>query len=92
MGPVDRIEDDGLVAAPIDEPGLFAQDVQAGVLVIEDPKHRGLRHPVDPRAGCSVGAASQDLSGIFDELRDRMLDGLRELEQKLLHGPTYSLS
>src|SRR2546425_10298187 len=92
MRSVDWIEDEGPVAAPVDEPGLFAEDVHASVLVIEDPKDGGLRHPVDPRAGCAVSAAAHDLTGVLDEFRDRVLDGLRELEEKLLHGrPTAFL-
>src|SRR5256885_15449319 len=81
------------VASPaVDEAGLFAQHVEAGLLVLEDPKDRGLGHPVDPRAGCAVGPAAHDLGGVLDELRDRMLDGLGELEEKLLHGrPTAFL-
>src|SRR5256885_16468490 len=81
------------VASPaVDEAGLFAQHVEAGLLVLEDPKDRGLGHPVDPRAGCAVGPAAHDLGGVLDELRDRMLDGLGELEEKLLHSrPTAFL-
>src|SRR3989441_7408825 len=93
MRSVDWIEDEGPVAAPVDEPGLFAEDVHASVLVIEDPKDGGLRHPVDPRAGCPVGAAPHDLGRVLNELRDRMLDGLRKLEEKFLHGrPTVFLN
>jgi len=75
-----------VASPPVDEAGLFAQHVEAGVLVIEDPEDRGLRHPIDSRAGCAVGAAADDLGRVLHELRDRVLDGLRELKEKLLHG------
>src|SRR5437867_805668 len=55
-------------------------------IVRVNPNDRGLGHPVDPRAGCAVGPAAHDLGRVLDELRDRMLDGLGELEEKLLHG------
>src|SRR2546426_1674202 len=92
VGAIDWVEDQGRVSPAVDEAGLFAQHVEASLLVLEDPKDRGLGHPVDPRAGCAVGPAAHDLGGVLDELRDRMLDRLGELEEKLLHGrPTAFL-
>src|SRR5688572_3514041 len=88
---VDRIEHEERLSAPVDEPGFLTQYVERRPFVIEDSQHRLLRNPVDAQARSPVGTLAEDLRGVSVDLRDRVLDGIREFEEEPLHRATYRL-
>ena len=90
--PIDRVEDEGRLAASIDISRLLAEHVQRGSLIIEDAQDRLFGHSVDAGTRGPIGAATEDLGRISFEGGHRVLDRIREFQEETLHRPTYRLS
>src|SRR5207249_10591272 len=75
----------------VDEPSFLAQDVQPGVLILQNPQDGLFRDAIDSGAWGPIGAAPEHLRGVLRDFRDRVLDGVREFQEELLHAATYYL-
>ena len=77
MGSVDRVQDEGGVSTTVDEPSLLAQDVQPGVLILQNPQDGLYCDAIDSGAWGPIRAAPEHLRGVLRDFRDRVLDGVR---------------